>query len=112
MLIRKDGILDSVFTYFERRRLRRSLSSSFYAGVGRDLYRYYQDGRSVNIYAELMLKPNGVQIYRQVLKWNDNGDVLSAAKQNEVLSGFCDYLDQKKVRWEFYGWEVNPRAKP
>jgi hypothetical protein len=107
MLIKKGGLLDAIFSYFERRRLRRSFEAPFFSGAGRDLYRYYENGRSIDIYAELMLGPNEVRIHRQNLKWNDDDHALSATRQSEVLSKFCNYLDQQKVRWEYYGWEVN-----
>ncbi len=105
MLKKKNKLLNLLFSYMEQRRLRRSFEAPFIEGSGRDSYQYYENGRSVEIYAEMMLGDIKRRIHRQNLKWSDNGEALSAAKQDEVISKFCEYLDQHKIKWEFYGWE-------
>ena len=87
----------------EAQRLRRSNSGAFFAGVGRDEYRYYERGRSVSIYAELLTSGVNVRIHRQVLRWGDNGDPLADEKQSEVMALFVRYLASKSITWEFYG---------
>ena len=102
MLVKRNGLLDKLFAYLEKRRLSRSHKAPFFAGAGRGLYRYYEAGRSVNIDSELMLGPTRIVIYPQTLKWIDTGEVLSAEKQTEVISLLCRDLDRQKVTWEFY----------
>jgi hypothetical protein len=106
-LKKKNGLLNVIFSCMEKRRLRRSFGASFIAGTGRDSYQYYENGRSVEIYAEMMLGHTTRRIHRQNLKWSDNGEALTATQQAEVLSRFCEYLDRQKIKWEFYGSE-NP----
>ena len=103
MLKKKNGLLDALFSYKERRRLRRSFETSFIAGTGRDSYNYYENGRSVEIYAEMMRGDIARRIHRQNLKWSDNGEILTATKQAEVMAKLCEYFDQNKIKWEIYG---------
>lgn len=87
----------------ETQRLRRSNNGAFFAGIGRDEYRYYERGRSISIYAEMLTGPVNVRIHRQILKWGDNGSPLGDDKQNEVMALFVRYLASKSITWEFYG---------
>jgi hypothetical protein len=103
MLTNRNGLINWLNAYREKRRLRRSLAAPFIAGVGRDSFRYYEAGRSLEINAELMLGDIERRIYRKDLKWNDSGELLSATKQAEIMSKLCEYFDRHRIRWEFYG---------
>jgi len=102
MLKKKNRLLEIISSYVEKRRLRRSFETPFIAGTGRDSYQYYENGRSVEIYVEMMSGPIMGRIHRQNLKWSDNGDILPVTKKAEVLSKLCEYLDQRKIKWEIY----------
>lgn len=111
MLKKKNRLLNLLFSYLERRRLRRSLDAPFFVASGRDAYVYYENGRSTEIYAEMMAGTVVRRIHRQNLKWCESGESLPAAKQAEVLSQFCSFLDKEHIKWEFYGWE-QPTVRP
>lgn len=98
----KNGLLNVIGSYMEKRRLRRSFLASFIVGTGRDSFGYYENGRKVEINVEMMSGAFPRRIYRQNLKWNDNGEILAEPKQIEVLSKLCEYLDRLKIKWEFY----------
>jgi len=82
--------------------LNRSFAAAFVAGTGRDSNQYYENGRSIEIYVEMMSAPIMARIHRQNLKWNDGSEILPATKQAEVLSKLCENLDQHKIKWEFF----------
>ncbi len=102
MLPKKNRLLNALFSLSERRRLRRSFDAPFIAGTGRDSFEYYENGRAVQIYAEMMRGPIARRIHPQTLKWNDTGEVLSPAKQAEVLARLCEYFGRHNITWETY----------
>ncbi|HVU16112.1 MAG TPA: hypothetical protein VHD32_04270 [Candidatus Didemnitutus sp.] len=102
MPLPKNGILSRLLAYRERRRLLRSHGAPFIAGSGRDSFRFYQDGRSVEIHAELILGKVERRIFPQALKWSDNQEELMPAKHDEVIQNLCEYFDRKGVTWEVF----------
>ena len=86
-------ILNRISANGEKKRLRRSLNETFFDGTGRDAFQFYENGRSVTIYAEMMLGSVERRIHRQTLTWNDSGEPLGEAKQTEVVTAFC------QLRW-------------
>lgn len=105
----KNRLFNAAFSWLEKRRLRRSFKAPFITGTGRDSYCYYENGRSVEIHAEMILGRVTRRTYNQKLKWTDNDEILDTAKQAEVLSKFCAYLDRHKIKWKFHGSE-NPAS--
>ena|ERR1700678_2532075 len=103
-MLRKDNwLLNALAAYAEKRRLRRSFEAPFITGTGRDAYRYYENGRFVEIYVEMMLGPTAKRIHRQDLKWSDSGETLTAEKNAYVLTRLCEYFDRRRIKWEFFG---------
>jgi hypothetical protein len=96
-------ILNRISANGEKKRLRRSLNETFFDGTGRDAFQFYENGRSVTIYAEMMLGSVERRIHRQTLTWNDSGEPLGEAKQTEVVTAFCQYLDRRAIKWEVFG---------
>lgn len=100
-------VLNATFGPLERSleawRLRQSYAAPVVCGAGRDRMRYYSQGRSVDVQAELMVGPVERRIYRsQHLKWRDTGANLSDAEARQVLDAVCRHFDSRKVKWEFW----------
>jgi hypothetical protein len=83
--------------------MRQSVRAPFFAGVGRDEIRYYGNGRSVSIHAEMQMGPVQRRIYPQMLKWRDSGLPLTDGEQSELMDSFFRFLASKSITWETYG---------
>jgi hypothetical protein len=93
--------LDLLTSSLEKQRLRKSIQSPFFSGHGRDSFRYYIKGRSVDIWAEILTNQKYQRMVARdpVLKWNDNKQVLTQEEKQEVLQKFYDYLDHRGKKW-------------
>ena len=94
-------ILDALLAYKEKRRLSRSLLSPITRPYRRDSFRYYENGRSVTIYAEMMFG----QIHRVIdrsssLKWSDTQSELTAPERERVFESLLEYFKRRKIRWK------------
>ena len=86
----------------EKRRLHESFQSPFFYG-GRDSFTYYENGRSVTLWAELLAGRDYQRMVARdpILKWNDTGKTLTQEEKRKVLQKFFDYFDQRKIKWVF-----------
>jgi hypothetical protein len=93
--------LDLLTTSLEKQRLRKSFQSPFFSGHGRDSFRYYVKGRSVDIWAEILLSKKYQRMVSRdpILKWNDSKEVLTEEEKREVLQKFYDYLEHRGKKW-------------
>ena len=95
------GLLDSLLLWREKRRRRQSLLSPFVGQYDRDSYRYYRNGRSVTIEAELMTGTVDRMLYRQKnLKWDDNAEQLTSAECAEAYDAVCRHFRSRNLRWK------------
>lgn len=88
----------------EKKRLQQSHESPVVGSHSRDSFRYYERGRSVIVSGELMSGGTGIErvIYRDnQMKWDDTGELLTAEERDRALQKVGEYLDGKKIRWEF-----------
>jgi len=87
----------------EKERLQRSYTSPVIVGHLRDSFRYYENGRWVTVSGELMAghDPQRVIFRNCPLKWNDSGPPLTSGEREKVFRKIGEYLDGKKVSWEF-----------
>jgi len=98
-------MLSKIDSFFEKRRLRKSFTKPFVRAYGRDTFRYYEHGRSVNLNAELMTGSTGVDrvIYRQCpLNWNDTSEALTSEESERAYQILVEHFNRKKVRWKYY----------
>jgi len=87
----------------EQRRVRESFSRPLVVGYGRDAVKFFENGRSVVVEAELMAGEVDRQLYRSShLKWSDSGAELSPVERGNVFQHVCADFDRRKVRWRFY----------
>lgn len=96
--------LDTLASLLKKRHLRQSFKNPIITGCGRDALRYYENGRSVRVEAELMSGAGDCDrlIYRRwPLKWDDTAEPLTPDEQKHLFQRVCDHLDRKRVRWKF-----------
>ena len=86
-----------------RHNVQRSLKRSIIIGDGRDAIRYYENGRSVRVEAELMHGPGlGRLVYRNCpLKWDQTQVALTLQEKENVFHEVCKYFDGKGIKWQF-----------
>jgi hypothetical protein len=97
-------MLNKISSFFEKRRLQKSFAKLFVRAYGRDTFRYYENGRSVNVNAELMTGSTGIDrvIYHQCpLKWNDTGQALTTEEREKVFQKVVAYFDEAGIKWKF-----------
>ena len=95
------GILDALLAYKEKRRLSRSLVSPIIRPYRRDSFRYYENGRSVTIYAEMMFGQFHRVIDRSCsLKWNDTQTELMVPEREKIFASLLEYFRRRKIRWK------------
>ena len=89
--------------YIHKRNLRRSFARTIVTGRGRDAVRYYENGRSVTVEAELMSgRDLDRLIYRQrPLNWDDTGEILTSEERRRVFEMVSEHFNRKNVRWRF-----------
>jgi hypothetical protein len=87
----------------EKGRLEKSWNGAFLGWHLRDSLRYYENGRSVTIWAELLARGKYQRMVARdpILKWDGNGKVLTQEEKQKVLRKFYGYFDQHKIRWVF-----------
>ncbi len=98
-----DTLFKQLRCFIHKRNLLRSFARPIITGRGRDAVRYYENGRSVTVKAELMSGHNVDRlIYRHYpLKWDDTGEMLSSEDSRRVFRKICQHFDRKNVRWQF-----------
>ena len=97
-------IFDGVFARIENRRLQQSRTSPVVAGYSRDSWRYYDKGRSVIVWGEMMSGSSGVDfvIYKSSpMAWDDSGAQLTPDEREMALNSVTKHLDDRKVRWQY-----------
>jgi carbon monoxide dehydrogenase subunit G len=104
-------VLDAFFGPLERsveaRRVRRSYSTPFVTGSGRDSMRFYSGGRSVDVSAELLMGDVQRRIHASyLLVWRETGEKLTEAQATHVIDSVCQHFDQRKVKWEIFPAET------
>jgi len=93
-----------LLSYREKKRIQKSFTSPLVGINGRDSFRYYENGRWVTVWGELMSSRADVErvIYRQCpLKWNDTGQALTTEEREKVFQKVGEHLDQSGVKWKF-----------
>jgi len=99
---RKSILLGWLSSYLKKRHLLRSYEHPVVVGAGRDALRYYEGGRSVYVYAELLMGEYDRLLSKNcILKWDDNGVNLTPEERERVFKVVCDYLNKKKIKWKF-----------
>ena len=95
------GVLDAMLAWKERRHLRQSMSSPFVRPYFRDSFRYYEEGRSVTISAEMLLGPIQRVVYRsRPLRWSDTKSELSASERKRVFDALDTYFVAHHITWK------------
>ena len=94
--------LDQLESFCKKRRLRKSFQFPFFLG-SRDSFTFYENGRSVTIWAELLANREYQRMVARdpILKWDDNGKILTQEEKQKVLQKFYEYLYQRNVKWIF-----------
>ena len=98
-------MLSKIDSFFEKRRLAKSFAGPFVRAYGRDTFRYYQDGRSVDLNAELMTGSTGIDrvIYKEnPLKWNDTTEALTVEERERAYQELIGHFNRNKVRWKYH----------
>jgi len=97
------NMFDMLNVVKEKRRLRRSHINPIVRQNRRDSVKYYENGRSVTVGAELTSgRDFDRMIYRQCpLKWDDAGATLTPEEKGRVFQTIGAHFDCKKVGWKF-----------
>ena len=71
--------------------------------IGRDEWLYRNSEREMRIYAEMLAGGEGVEIdFSAMRNWlaPHEQEPLVWEQRRRVLQEFCDYLTQRKIRWQ------------
>jgi hypothetical protein len=87
----------------EKRRFERSFSGAFFGWRFRDSLCYYENGRRVTLWAELLATGKHQRMIARdpVLKWDDNGQILTSEEKQKILGKFYDYLSRNRISWVY-----------
>jgi hypothetical protein len=85
----------------EKKRIEKSFGGAFFGWRFRDDLCYYENGRRVTLWAELLATKKYQRMIARdpILKWDDNGQILTPEEKQKVLGNFHDYLAQNRITW-------------
>ena len=91
----------------KKRDLQQSVAKAVIRPYGSDSYKYCEKARHTIVEGELTHGGEGVDrivFYHCPMKWSDSEKQLNGAERKKVLQAVGEYLDRKKIRWEFSYW--------
>lgn len=90
------GPLGFLLKFKDTRARRRSWEAPVLQG-GRDGVRYFKNGRSAFVCAELVSP--GRTVYQDQLKRWDDGNLIEEPERREILSAVCEWYSRRGEAW-------------
>lgn len=95
------AIFAPIASIADSRNRRRSLAYPLVTGCGRDALKYYENGHSVVVPAEMRFDVYSRELDRNIpLRWDDTGDALTQGERERVWKEIESHVGRDKLKWK------------